>query len=359
MSALSLHKSDPAAPKGTRPSASAVLIPLACTVIIIAGMRAAASMVVPFLLAAFLAAICAPMVFTLRKWRVPTSLAVSLVVLLLLTAFVLAGVLAGSSVDQFTERMPAYQAGLQDRVRGLTEYVRSHGWKIPPSFQAEYMNPGVAMSLIGSAVTGMAAMLTNAAFLMLTVVFMLLELSILPLKLKAVMKSPETSLKRLSDFMDSFNRYLGIKTATSAATGVAAGLCCWLLGVDFPVLWGLMAFLLNYVPTIGSILAAVPPILLATVQFGFGRALGVTTGYLAINMIIGNVIETRVMGRGLGLSTLIVFMSLVVWGWVFGPVGMLLSVPLTMIIKIALESYEDTRALAILLDSDAPAESGD
>jgi AI-2 transport protein TqsA len=359
MSELILNTTDPTAPGRTRPSASAVLIPLACIVIIVAGMRAAASIVVPFLLAAFLSAICAPMVFTLRKWRVPAGLAVFLVILLLLAAFILTGILVGSSVDQFTERMPGYQAGLQDRVHGLTEYIRNHGWKIPPSFLAEYMNPGIVMRLIGGAVTGMAAMLTNAVFLLLTVVFMLLELSILPLKLKAVMKSPEASLKRLSDFMDSFNRYLGIKTATSAATGIAAWICCWLLGVDFPVLWGLMAFLLNYVPTIGSIIAAVPPILLATVQFGFGRALGVTAGYLAINMIIGNVIETRVMGRGLGLSTLIVFMSLVVWGWVFGPVGMLLSVPLTMIIKIALESYEDTRSLAILLDSEAPADSGE
>jgi len=127
------------------------------------------------------------------------------------------------------------------------------------------------------------------------------------------------------------------------------GLWCWILGVDFPVLWGLLAFLFNFIPNIGSILAAVPPVLLALVQFGIGRTLAVAGGYVAVNMVVGNVIEPMVFGRKLGLSNLVVFLSLVFWGWIWGPVGMLLSVPLTMVVKLALEHSEQYHWVAVLL----------
>ena len=123
----------------------------------------------------------------------------------------------------------------------------------------------------------------------------------------------------------------------------------WVLGVDFPILWGLLAFLLNYVPTIGSIIAAIPPLLLALIQISPAAAGAVGAGFVVINLIMGNAIEPRFMGKGLGLSTLVVFLSLVVWGWVLGPVGMLLSVPLTMTVKIALEANPNTQWLAHLL----------
>lgn len=338
-------------PGDTKPLVSGALIPLACFVVVVAGMRAASAIVVPFLLAAFLSAICAPLVFQLRKRHVPSGLAVAIVMLVLLAAFVLTGYLVGTSVDEFASRLPSYQAALNDRMRAWVAAMGARGWAVREAVVTEYLNPGVLMRMIGNTVSGMASVLTNAVFILLAVVFMLAEAAVLPNKLRAVMKHPDDSLRRMSDFMDSFNRYLGIKTAISAVTGIAAWAWCRLLGVDFPVLWGLLAFLLNYVPNIGSIIAALPPVLLAVVQYGYPRALGVGFGYLVINMVFGNVVEPRWMGRELGLSTLVVFLSLVVWGWVLGPVGMLLSVPLTVVIKIALESYQDTRGIAILLGS--------
>ncbi len=148
-----------------------------------------------------------------------------------------------------------------------------------------------------------------------------------------------------------------IKTLVSLATGIAIAIWLGVLGVDYAMLWGLLAFLLNYVPNIGSIIAAIPAVLLALVQLGVGSALLAALGFLVVNAAIGNVIEPRFMGRGLGLSTLVVFLSLVFWGWVLGPVGMLLSVPLTMTVKIALESNEDTRWIAILLGPQPSAKS--
>ena len=137
----------------------------------------------------------------------------------------------------------------------------------------------------------------------------------------------------------------------SLLTGTIILVWLWILGVDYFVLWGMLAFLLNFVPTLGSIIAAIPAVLLAVVQLGVGDAVLVGVGFLAVNLGVGNILEPRVMGRGLDLSTLVVFLSLVFWGWVLGPVGMLLSIPLTITVKIALESVDETRWIGVLLSS--------
>jgi len=152
---------------------------------------------------------------------------------------------------------------------------------------------------------------------------------------------------------------MSLKTWISLATGAVIATWLTLLGVEYPLLWGLLAFLLNYVPNIGSIIAAVPAIMMAFIQLGIGSALATAAGYLVVNIAVGSIIEPRVMGRGMGLSTLVVFLSLLFWGWALGPVGMVLSVPLTMILKIALESRDDTRWFAVLLGPEIPATEKD
>jgi predicted PurR-regulated permease PerM len=150
-------------------------------------------------------------------------------------------------------------------------------------------------------------------------------------------------------------KYLVIKTAISATVGTLVGLWVAAFGLDFPLLWGLLAFLFNFIPNLGSIFAAIPAVLLAIVQFGPGRAAVIAVGYVVINIVLGNFMEPTLMGRRLGLSTLVVFVSLVFWGWVWGPVGMLFSVPLTMVIKIALENTEEFRWVAVMLDANPVA----
>jgi predicted PurR-regulated permease PerM len=121
------------------------------------------------------------------------------------------------------------------------------------------------------------------------------------------------------------------------------------MGLDHAIMWGLIAFFLNYIPNIGSIIASIPAILIALIQFNFFYAFLVALIYIFINIIMGSIIEPKYLGKELGLSTLIIFLSLIFWGWLLGPVGMLLSVPLTMVMKIALESSNDTKWIAILL----------
>jgi predicted PurR-regulated permease PerM len=221
----------------------------------------------------------------------------------------------------------------------------------------EIFDPGAAMKLVATLLNGLGNVLANGFLILMTVVFMLLEASSFPGKLRTVLGGPESSLVRFDSFLSKVKHYMAIKTLVSLATGILVAILLVAIGVDYPLLWGLLAFALNYVPNIGSIIAAVPAVLLAIIQIGFVSAGVAAAGYVVINLFIGNVVEPRFMSRGLGLSTLVVFLSLVFWGWVLGPVGMLLSVPLTITAKMALDSRDETRWLAVLLGPETISKS--
>ena len=328
----------------------------AALVIIAAGMKAAEAVLVPFLLAAFLAIIAAPPMFWLEKRRIPQWLAIILVMLGIVLLLVSVGALVAQSANVFSNKLPFYQDRLNTLSNSTLLWGSSYGLEMPKDFLREYLNVGMALDVAGNTLRGLSNALSNGLLILFTVIFILAEASSFPRKLRDVLKTPEQSMPYFSQFADNVNRYIAIKTTVSTVTGILVYFLLLFTGVDFPLLWGLLAFLLNDVPNIGSIIAAVPAVLLALVQLGVGPALLVTSGYVVINLIMGNVIEPRYMGRGLGLSTLIVFLSLVFWGWMLGPVGMLLSVPLTITAKIALEANPATEWLAHLLGpSDEPA----
>ncbi len=327
------------------------LVTAAALVVVVAGLKAASAIVIPFLLAAFIAIVCAPLLLWMQRRRVPTGLAVLGVVLILAVLFFCFSLFVGSSLNDFLGSLPSYQSRLQQQTVELRNWLAGHGVDISVDVFRKQFNPGVAMQMVANTLSGLTGVLTNVFLIMLTVVFILLEASGLPLKIRAAKGDPEASLGPFKEFLESVNRYLVIKTVFSLLTGVTVAAWLFVLDVDFPMLWGLVAFLLNYVPNIGSLIAAVPPTLLGLVQYGPGSALLVAAGFVAVNTLYGSFLEPRYTGQGLGLSTLVVFISLVFWGWVLGPVGMLLSVPLTMVVKIALESRPDTRWIGILLGS--------
>jgi AI-2 transport protein TqsA len=326
-----------------------ILIVAASFVVIIAGMRAASSILVPFLLSIFIALICAPPLFWMKRQGVPNTLAVLSILVGIIVIVLLLAAFAGSSLNDFTKAMPVYEKRLTDMTTAVVAWLKNLGLEISGSVLTDYFNPGKAMKMAANTLAGVSGLLKNVFLILLTVIFILLETSGFPQKLHAALKDPEESMGRFKGFIESFNRYLALKTAFSLATGVFIGIWLAVLGVDFALLWGLLAFLLNFVPNIGSIIAAIPAILLALVQLGWGSALLTCLGYIVVNIVFGSILEPRFMGRRLGLSTLVVFLSLVFWGWVLGPVGMVLSVPLTMIVKLAMESSKDTRWIAVLL----------
>jgi len=342
------------APQSTKNTRIGILLTIAALVVIVAGMREAQEILLPFLIAVFLAVVSSPAVLWLTAKRVPRSLAVVLVVAAMVGVGTGIAALVGTSVNSFSRNIPTYKTRLQEETSALIAWLEGMGVDLSLNVLLEYVDPGAAMGLASNVLTGLGGVFTNAFLILLTVVFILLEVSSFRGKLRVAMGDPQLILPQFTKFTDSVKSYLAIKTVVSLVLGVLVTLWVWLMGVDFPLLWGFLAFLLNYIPNIGSIIAAVPAVLLAFIQFGFGTAMIVTVGYLVLNLILGNVIEPRFMGEGLGLSTLVVFLSLIFWGWLWGTVGMLLSVPLTMTVKIALESKKQTTWMAVLLGPPVP-----
>jgi predicted PurR-regulated permease PerM len=328
------------------------LLTLAGFVVVVAGMKAASSILVPLFAAIFIAVLCTPPLFWLQGKGVPKILALILILAAILVVGSLLGVLVGTSLNHFVSSLPQYQERLTTNLSPLLNWLVKKGIVFPKEGIGVAINPESAMRLAGYLLSALSKVLADAFLILLTVVFLLLEAADFPKKLKVALKKPEGSLTTIERFSRSANRYVVIKTLLSFAVGLAIWLWLVILGVDYPILWGTLAFLLNYVPNIGSILATIPATLLAFVQLGVGSAILTAFGFLVIHNILGNIVEPKLMGRGLGLSPLVVFISLVFWGWVLGPVGMVLSVPLTSLIKIGLESSGETRGVAIMLGSD-------
>jgi len=329
------------------------LIGAAAFVVIIAGIQSAASLLVPFLLAAFIAILCLPPLNWLTAKRIPATAAVLIIALIIIVAGLLIGAFVGSSVADFSRNLPAYQNRLQALTGDTMHWLAGWGISISSQSLLDALNPSAAMGMAGKLLSGLGNAVTNTFLIVLTVIFLLIEATALPHKWNAIgARAP--SMHGFEQFVRSVSTYFSIKGWVSLATGIFITIWLAVIGVDYPLLWGLVAFLFNFVPNIGSIIAAVPAILLALVQLGGGEALLAGLGYIIANVVMGNIIEPKFMGKGVGLSTLVVFLSLIFWGWVLGPVGMLLSVPLTMIVKLALEANEQTQWLAILLGPDVP-----
>lgn len=325
------------------------LLVFAGIVIVVAGLRAAEPVLVPFLLSVFIATIAATPMFWMQSKGVPTAIALLLVIGALLTAgFALSAMISGA-VGEFTQSIPFYEQRLRALgVQGIA-LLAEQGIEVSRAIVMEQFDPGFAMRMVGRTMSGLTGVLSNFFLILLTVSFILLEAKSFPRKLGAILEDPTSSMPRYAAFIDTINDYIALKTATSMATGVLIFALNRAMGIDFAELWGLLAFLLNYIPNIGSFVAAFPAVLLAAIQLGISEAAFLGVAYFGINTLIGGIIEPRFMGQGLGLSPLVVWLSLVFWGWALGPVGMLLSVPLTVTLRIALENQPDTRWIAVLM----------
>jgi len=322
------------------------LLTLASLIVVIAGVRAADAIIIPILLAVFVAVLSLPLLSALQRWGLPTIPAVVATVLADIAILSAVGFLVVRSVDEFTGQLPGYQANLEQATNSVVQWISERGGPIEVG---DFLDAERVVDLVGGAVTRVAAVLQNALLVILITVFILSEATSLPAKLRLAFGEEGDRFDRWTRTAKDVQHYLGIKTVVGVVKGILTGFLVAFFDIDFPVFWALSAFFLHYIPSLGSFVAAIPPVLIALIQFGPGSAAGVAIGYLVIDIVLGNMIEPTLMGRRFGLSVLVVFMSLLFWGWVWGPVGMLLSVPLTIIVKIILENTEDLRWLAILL----------
>ena len=349
---------------GVRPSRGVTLLfSIAALVIVIWGMREAAPLLVEILLAVFIAIVCAPSLYWLQRKGLPSWLALIVVItLMLLVAFGFI-VLMGSSISSFSSNLSQYKKSLTATFQGVLNFLddthlverleRVTGQDIVTSI-GNSMDVNRAVQFAGNTVSELGAAFGSAFMISLTAIFILLEASGFQRKLSAMAgESAARSRLNFDRIVNEVRHYLILKTWMCLLTGTLTGLFLYFMGLDYPFLWGTLAFLLNFIPNIGSIIAAVPAVLLGLVQFGWEGAVGIIVGYVVINGLVGNFLEPKIFGQGLGLSTLVIFLALIFWGWILGPVGMVLSAPLTMVVKIIAESQSDTRWIAILLSSDA------
>ncbi len=319
----------------------------------------------------FLAVLTFPLVSLLRARRVPDGAAIGLAVLLVvgLASLLILGATRAltelRSVGQrylfrLEEIQAAWVASLDETLGDFGVQLFGEGW-IREFLPLNLVGPERFLDFLGGTAQLGASLLAQAFIVVLIMAFILAEMTVLPGKLEAIFGDSIRGEERVQKVIREIQEYLGIKTVISLMTGLAIGGWAWFMGLDFPVLLGLIGFFLNYIPTVGSIIASIPGIALSLIIVGtLGHALVVAFGYFVINTIFGSILEPNLMGRRLGLSTLVVVLSLVFWGWTWGPVGALLSVPLTMVVKIFLENTQDLRWVAVLLDKRAPtSELGD
>ncbi|MDQ3034581.1 MAG: AI-2E family transporter [Myxococcota bacterium] len=333
-------------------SALKTVLVLAALVLIIAGLRVAGGFFLPMLTALFLAVISAPIVRFLEvRARMPEALAIVLTLLLDMGLVVGFGALLWTSFSGFAEAIPGYQIALNALAHQTIDALREWGFRVDYGLLDELQSTGAVMGVVGDVVHQLTQILSNTVLVILLLAFLLFETRAAREKLQLLLGRANPHLEKSALAAYEVQRYLVVKTVLSVLTGVLTG--CWMavMGLEFPLLWGLLTFLLNYIPSLGPAISLIPPLLVALLTLGPGPAAGVAAGHLSIGFVIGSVMEPRMMGQTLGLSTLVVFVSMFFWGWLWGPVGALFAVPLTMLLRSALEVNEDTRWIAVLLGS--------
>lgn len=332
------------------PGAKAVLM-IAGVVIVGIGLRLAAPLLVPLVTAAFITVVSLPVVRWLTARKVPRWAAILLAVLLDVAVLVGVGGLVGGSINEFNERTGHYQARLAQLTVGAVGWAEAHGVHLDAQRLGELVGEAKVWELLGNLFDRVTTFLSKTLIVGLLVLFMLFEAGTWREKMAYVLRRPMLDLPRFDNAAREVQTYLVVKSALGVVTGALCGVWVAICGVDFALLWGLLAFFLNYIPTIGVLIATIPPALVALIQYGPGSALLVLSGYGVINFTLGNLVEPRIMGRALGLSPLVVFMSMVFWYTLWGPIGALLAVPLTMVMKIVMANTEDLRWAAVLLGS--------
>lgn len=347
---------------------------LAALVLVVAGLKAAQSFFIPILLAFFIATVSFPILNFLREKKIPRPIAVLLTVTFDFIFLAALGVLAVTLVGDLQEKWNSRYAGeMSEQIRVVSHNLadRLDGYGVPDAQEKinEAVNNNVANLQnirferiwdFGTGVLGRVVGFFGTALITIVLtIFMLSEARMFGRRLDAISLARGPNLARMLSATKDIQRFLAIKTAISLLTGFLAGFLCWIAGLDFFILWGILAFFFNFIPVIGSLVAGVPPTILALLVAGVPNAILVAGGYLLINNFLGNFVEPMLVGRRFGISTLVVVISVVFWGWLWGPLGMLLAVPLTMVLKVILESSDEFRWIGVAISAEQPAGSAE
>lgn len=331
----------------------------ASIIVIMYGLNAAKELIVPFLLSLFLSVIMLPAYNFFNKKGIPNIFSLFIIIAFVLVIIFFIAKILSINIQQFNQNLPEYTRILSLKYEVFYEFLRSYDITIPVAQLDTIINTKNSLSFATKVIENLSSVFTNSFVIFFTVIFMLLESELFSYKIKIISKnSTHNTIEHIQSIVIHIKEYMVLKTVVSVLTGIIIWIGLSIIGVDYAFLWAVIAFLFNFIPNIGSIIAAVPAILLTLIQLDLTAVGEVVLLYLSVNIIMGSLIEPKMMGKGLGLSALVVFLSLLFWGGLFGIVGMLLAIPLTIIIKIVLYTNTNTRWIAILLGNDKPKEEG-
>jgi predicted PurR-regulated permease PerM len=325
------------------------LLVLASLVVVAAGLHYAQSFFVPVLLAAVLASLTSPLAAALTRRGAP-PLAGALVALLANIALVFGvGLLLARAASDAQEKVPAYLAHFSSFAVTISAALERRGIPASPDMVARALHIDSAAPYVGAAVGGVIETGSTAVIILVIVFFVLVESVSMRQTLSGLLANPESTLIRMQGIVHEVRGYLVVKVMTSLAEAIIVFIFLSVLRVDLALLLATLMFILHFIPNVGAVLAAIPGIFVALVDRGVGVAIAVTIGYAASAMLIGNFVEPRMLARRMGLSPLVVFVSMLFWGFLWGPAGAVLSVPLMMVAKIVLVNDPEWSWIARLL----------
>lgn len=334
---------------------SRMLLSIACLIVVVAGLRLAHGILVPISFAVFFAIVALGAVAWLEKRGFKTWVAISLVALTVVGIFTALVVIISRSVSEITAALPVYRGKFNVWQSEFVDLLEQIGIGSSGIAGLDIASPDNVVDFVVKTLRGTVGAFSTTLLVVILVLFILAESASFKRRINLALGS-RFDLSKMAGAADQISRYLLIKTFTSALTGIMVAAWVWAMRIDFPMIWGVLAFILNYIPVIGSIAASIPALMVSLVTLGTADTAVIAIGYMVINIGISNFLEPVILGRGLGLSPLIVFLSLIFWGWVWGPAGMLLSVPLTVAVKILIEHSTEFSWIARLMGDSACAQ---
>jgi predicted PurR-regulated permease PerM len=327
-----------------------LLLGTASFVIVIAGMQAAASILNSFFLALIITIAVTPFSHWLVQKRLPRWLALLITILAVIIGGLILIAFLGLSISQLIHILPSYEPKIAAFKEAFSNFLAAKGINVSQSLSSDAFNPAKLIRVTANFLAGVAQALSASLLLIFVVAFMLIEANGFPVKLRQGLTSDSTLIAQFNEYNSKIRSYVLITAWTGAFTAFLDFLILRFLDIDLAALWGLLFFLLNFIPAVGFLLAIIPPVLLALLQFGGQKALLVFFFCWLIDNIMDKGIKPRYMQQGLDLSPLVIILSVIFWSWVLGPTGAILAVPLTLMIKkLVLESFEETRFLASLM----------
>ncbi|MFC2046055.1 AI-2E family transporter [Chloroflexota bacterium] len=337
--------------KTSAPSIVATVVIFAGASILLLAMRAASDILSPVLLAMVLAITAAPLLDWFMKRGAPAWLA--LVLTIVLNVFVILGIvwLVGLSVQDFADKLPAYEQRIEEIEQSLGSTLTNLGVDVDNLSADPVIAPEALLELVAEFAGGIVSGLSNWGLILITSAFFLVEATVMPRKMRNVTEEGDPDVLRVLRLAEDLRQYMGINAGVGLFAAILNVILLAVIGVDFALLWGVLSFFMSFIRNVGFLISVIPPALMALIQFGMPQMLIVIVAFIVINFVVDNVIKPRFIEEGVNISVLMTFLSLVVWGWVLGPIGAILAVPMAIIIQAIFASREETRWLAYMMGS--------